>query len=138
MPALATITVDVLSEKAGVDTSAIEAFEQLGLIARPRRKGGLRLYSPDDVHRLIFIRRAQELGFLLDTIGELLRLASKPSACGDLHEIAERHLADIRRRRSDLERIEKVLAPLVSSCPRKGGVSGCPIVSALSHPDRSA
>jgi MerR family mercuric resistance operon transcriptional regulator len=137
MPALATFTVDVLSKKAGVDTASIEAFEQLGLIARPRRKGGLRLYSPDDVHRLIFIRRAQELGFLLDTIGELLRLAtSKPSACGDIHEIAERHLTDIRRRRSDLERIEKVLAPLVSSCPRKGGVSKCPIVSALSHPDR--
>jgi len=52
MPALATFTVDVLSKKAGVDTASIEAFEQLGLIARPRRKGGLRLYSPDDVHRL--------------------------------------------------------------------------------------
>jgi MerR family mercuric resistance operon transcriptional regulator len=136
MSALATIAIGALAEQAGVDVAKIRAYEKLGLIPRPRRTvGGLQLYRTDDVSRVTFVRRTQELGFSLQAIRELLAMTEKStSTCGDVHVLAERHLEDIRRRREDLERLEEMLSPLVAACPRKGSVDHCPIVNALSHP----
>jgi MerR family mercuric resistance operon transcriptional regulator len=136
MPALATITVGVLSEKSGVDIKTIHAYQRLGLVPRPRRVAGhLLLYRIEDIGRLIFIRRALELGFSLDAVRELLGLArTKPKGCADIHEIAGRHLADLRRRIADLARMEEALAPLVESCPRQGGLAACPVINTLARP----
>jgi MerR family transcriptional regulator, mercuric resistance operon regulatory protein len=135
MPALATMTANVLSERSGVDIDTINAYERLGMIPKHRRSpGGFQLYSSEAVSRLIFIRRATELGFSLGAIRELLTL-TKPGTCREVYQIAERHLADIRRRRSDLERMENALAPLVSACPREGSLSACPLLTTLSQPE---
>lgn len=136
MPALPTIAIDALAEQAGVDLATIRAYERLGLLGKPRRlPGGLQLYRTDDIARVTFIRRAQELGFTLETIRELFDITTKGTrSCADVHEVAQRHLEDIRRRREDLMRMEAVLAPLVSACPQKGHVDDCPIMNALSHP----
>lgn len=136
MSALATIALGALAQQAGVDAETIRAYERLGLIHKPRRAaGGLQLYRTDDVARVTFIRRTQELGFSIPAIRELLEITDKSSGtCGDVHDLAQRHLLDIRRRREDLARLEAMLAPLVSACPRKGGIEHCPIVNALSHP----
>lgn len=136
MPALATIAVGALAKQAGVDVATIRAYERLGLIHKPRRAaGGLQLYRTEDIARLTFIRRTQELGFSIEVVRELLEMTDKAStSCGDVHDVAQRHLLDIRRRREDLARLEAMLAPLVSACPRKGGAVHCPILNALSHP----
>lgn len=136
MSALATIVLGALAEQAGVDAATVRAYERLGLIAKPRRAaGGLTLYRVDDVGRVTFVRRTQELGFSMQTIRELLDMTDiASSTCGEVHEVAQRHLMDIRRRRDDLARLETMLSPLVSACPRKGSVDLCPIVNALSHP----
>jgi len=136
MSALATIALGALAERSGVDVATIRAYERLGLIHKPRRAaGGLQLYRTDDITRLTFIRRTQELGFSIQAIGELLKITDKSSGtCGDIYDLAQRHLLDIRRRREDLARLETMLAPLVSACPRQGSIERCPIVNALSHP----
>jgi len=136
MSALATITVGALAEQAGVDIATIVHCERLGLIDKPRRTvGGLRLYRTTDVARLTFIRRAKELGFSTETIRELLVMTGTgPQTCSNVHDIAERHLLDIRRRLADLARLEGALAPLVSACSQTGSGAQCPIVNALSHP----
>jgi MerR family mercuric resistance operon transcriptional regulator len=136
MSALATITVGALAEQAGVDIATIVHCERLGLIDKPRRTvGGLRLYRTTDVARLTFIRRAKELGFSTETIRELLVMTGTgPQTCSNVHDIAERHLLDIRRRLADLARLEGALAPLVSACSQTGSGTQCPIVNALSHP----
>ena len=83
---------------------------------------------------MTFIQRTQELGFSMPAIRELLDMTDKSSStCGDVHDVAQRHLLDIRRRRDDLARLEAMLAPLVSACSRQGSVDLCPIVSALSR-----
>jgi DNA-binding transcriptional MerR regulator len=137
MPALATITIEVLAERSGVDREAILAFQRQGLVPKPRRiAGGLLLYRTEDVERLVFIRRAVELGFSIDSVRELSGLADrKPKGCDDIYDIASRHLRDVRRRISELERLESALAPLVESCPRRGGLEVCPILTSLAHPD---
>jgi DNA-binding transcriptional MerR regulator len=136
MSALATIAIGALADQAGVDVATIHSYEKLGLVAKPRRTvGGLQLYRTDDIARVTFVRRTLELGFTIAAVRELLDMTDKPSSsCGDVHDVAQRHLLDIRRRREDLSRLEAMLAPLVSACPRKGGVDLCPIVNALSHP----
>jgi DNA-binding transcriptional MerR regulator len=137
MPALATITLDVLAAKSGVDTATLLSYQRLGLVPKPQRVANeLLLYRTDDVERVVFIRRAIALGFSVEAVRELLGLAGKkPKACADVHEIASRHLADIRRRRAELAQMERALAPLVDSCPRRGGLAACPIMSSLSHLD---
>lgn len=137
MSALATIAVGALAQQAGVDVATIRFYERLGLIGKPRRTAdGLQLYRTTDIARVTFIRRTQELGFSTDAIRELLGMTEKGRhTCGDVHEVAERHLQDIRRRLDDLTRLERMLAPLVSACPQKGSAAHCPILNALSHPD---
>jgi MerR family mercuric resistance operon transcriptional regulator len=134
MSALATITVGALAQQAGVDVAIIHSYERLGLIDKPRSTGGLRLYRTSDVARVTFIRRTQELGFSVEAIRELLGLTKGRHTCGNVHDVAERHLLDIRRRLDDLTRLESMLAPLVAACPKTGSVAHCPIVNALSHP----
>lgn len=135
MSALATITVGALAQQAGVDVALIHSYERLGLIDKPRSAGRLRLYRTSDIARATFIRRTQELGFSVEAIRELLGLAAKGRhTCSNVHDVAEKHLLDIRRRLDDLTRLESMLAPLVAACPKTGSVAHCPIVNALSHP----
>jgi DNA-binding transcriptional MerR regulator len=136
MPALATIAVGALAEQAGVDTTTLRAYERLGLISEPRRAvGGLQLYPMEDIARVTFIRRTLDLGFSVEAIRELLDLTdNRTSTCDDVYGVAQRHLLDIRRRREELDRLEAMLAPLVSACPREGSATACPIINALSHP----
>lgn len=136
MSTLATIAVGVLAQQAGVDVATLHYYERLGLIAKPRRAAGrLPLYRTTDVARVTFSRRTKELGFSTEAIREFLGMTERGRyTCGDVHDLAERHLLDIRRRLQDLTRLEAVLAPLVSACSQEGSIAHCPIVNALSHP----
>jgi MerR family mercuric resistance operon transcriptional regulator len=135
MPALATLTIAALVDRSGVEAKAIESYQRLGLLSKPRRTiDGLLLYPPDEVDRVVFIRRALDLGFSAEAIAEMIGLGCrKLPTCSDVHDIAQRQLADVRRRRADLERIEQVLAPLVENCPRAAARGDCNIIAALSH-----
>ena len=133
MPALATITIEVLAERSGFDAQTILVYQRQGLLPKPQRvAGGLLLYRVEDVERLGFIRRALELGFSVGAVRELLSFASRKSKpCTDVHDIASRHLADVRRRIAELMRLEHALAPLVESCAGGGEREACPILSSL-------
>lgn len=136
MPALATLPFTSLAEKSGVDVDTLKTYERLGLLSKPRRPAsGLILYPADEDRRVTFIKRSFELGFSAEAIREMISLGhGRQKSCQEIYAIAERQLADIRRRLDDLARIERTLAPLVESCPRRGNIVNCSIVNALSHP----
>ena len=137
MPAPAPATITGLAECAGVDVATIRSYQQMGLLPKPHRRPGRRGdvgYQAAHLERLIFIRRAVELGFSLDAIRELLGLSGGLRTCGDIYSVAERQLADIRQRIADLGRVEAALASLAASCPRTGAVRDCPVILALSQP----
>lgn len=135
MPALAPATIAGLARASGVDVASIRFYERLGLLPKPRRSvGGRASYHREHLLALSFIRRALELDFSLEAIGELLGLNGGLRTCSDINKIGELHLAEIRRRLADLTRIESALAPLVESCPKNGGVQDCPLIVALSQP----
>jgi MerR family transcriptional regulator, mercuric resistance operon regulatory protein len=69
----------------------------------PERQGRYRRYSTGDIKRLVFVRRARELGFTLNEVRALLQLSETDgmSACNEVREISAAHLADVRRRIAD-------------------------------------
>lgn len=134
MASLPTLPVTALADKSGVPVETIKTYQRLGLLSRPRRVSGLPLYPPEEVDRIALVHSALKLGFSVSTVRQLLGIGRRGrGGCADVFRIVERHLEDVRRRRAELERIERLLAPLVETCPRSGPVDGCNIIAALSH-----
>jgi MerR family copper efflux transcriptional regulator len=129
-----TMTIGQLSWRAGVSIDTVRFYERKGLLPQPaRRESGYREYVPADVDRLRFIRRSKELGFTLGEIGELLSLSG--GRRGDMQGVrrkAERRLQQVEQKISELERVRSGLEELITACPGRGHLRGCPIVAALS------
>lgn len=126
-------TIGSLSDSTGVNIETIRYYERIGLLpAPPRSAGRHRLYEDAHRERLVFIRRARELGFSLDEVRALLGLAGKHGlACDEVKTLADEHIAEVRQKIRDLRRLERVLTDLAARC-RPGRVPECPILEALS------
>lgn len=80
-PVAEKLTISRLAQLGGVNLETIRYYERQGLLpAPPRTAAGYRVFPPEAARRLRFIKRAQELGFSLNEIGELLALRIKPGA----------------------------------------------------------
>lgn len=124
-------TIGALAKHTGVHLETIRYYQRRGLVSEPDRPlGGIRRYSEDHVGRLRFIRQAQELGFSLEEIGELLKLEDG-AHCREARTLGERRLADVRRKLADLHRMESALAALVGRCGAVKGKLRCPLIGAL-------
>ena len=137
MPALAAATIAELARKSGVDVASIRLFEEMNLLPQPRRsrgRSGDSAYHRERFERLAFIKRARDLGLSLETIADLLGVNGGLRTCNDVYQIADRHLADLRQRIADLQRIEATLTGLVEACPRTGGSKNCSLLAALKPP----
>lgn len=122
-----------LAKQGGINVESIRFYEKEGLLRKPpRTAGGYRVFSSDDVRRVRFIKRAQELGFSLREIKELLALSSEPGTdCADVRERAMAKLADIDRRIADLKQMKAALARVTATCGGRGTINGCPILGSL-------
>ncbi|MHB1075267.1 Hg(II)-responsive transcriptional regulator [Thiobacillus sp.] len=128
------LTISQMAREAGVNVETIRFYQRRGLLAEPDRPlGGIRRYGQVDVARVLFIKAAQRIGFTLDEVAQLLQL-DDGTQCSDARAIAERKLADVRRRLADLQRIEDVLTQLVGRCAAKRGKVRCPLIDALQPP----
>ena len=127
--------IGAASERSGCTIETIRYYERIGLVPKPpRNQSRYRVYAPGDVQRLVFIRRARELGFTLDEIRELLHLAADVAdPCAAVREVAAGHLGDVRAKIADLRKMERLLAHAVRQCAR-GEQAGCPVIDALSEP----
>ena len=125
-------TIGAVSEKTGCNIETIRFYEKEGLLPTPERSsGGHRLYTADHISRLYFIRRCRDLGFSMDEIRQLLSLADGHEvSCERVKHIADKHLSDIRRKIADLQKMEKTLGELSSSCSGKD-VPECPMLDVL-------
>jgi len=124
------VTIGTLAARAGVKVETIRYYERAGLLpAPPRSAGGYRIYGRGHLRRLAFIRRGRSLGFPLEEIRVLLRLAEGGGACSEVRALAEGHLAQVRAKIADLRRMERTLARTAARCG--GGAPACPVVEAL-------
>ena len=132
---MAGLTTGELARRGGINLESIRFYEKQGLLPKPpRTHSGYRVFPPDAVRLVRFIKRAQELGFSLKEIKELLALRLDPdTSCADVRRRAEEKLTDIARRIQDLQRMERTLSRLAASCPGRGATSDCPILETLDN-----
>lgn len=123
-------TRSALAKKVGVGADTLRFYEQKSLLRKPvRNVSGYRIYGEADLERMQFIRRAQELGFSLQDIKQLLQLTeSIKTPRRKVREFAEARLAVIRQKIRDLREMERALGSLVAQCDGQGALKGCPIV----------
>lgn len=127
------LTIGQTAKQAGVNIQTIRYYERRGFVKPDaRRDSGYRLYGEEAVKRILFIKKAQELGFTLKDIDRLLRLSVGSTArCRDVRMKAEAHLMDVREKIARLRSIENVLSGLIRTCMRKGRTDPCPILKSL-------
>ncbi|MFQ6008035.1 MAG: MerR family transcriptional regulator [Candidatus Zixiibacteriota bacterium] len=123
-----------LAGLAGVNKETIRFYERKGLLPEPERtSSGYRIYTDDDLKRLQFIRNAQQLGFNLKEINELLEISDgKISGCAEVKKLAEMKVEFISAQIKSLSRLRRVLNDLIKQCSGKGGITHCPIIDSLS------
>ena len=128
------MTISKAASKAGVGVETIRFYERRGLIQKPRKPkdNGYRVYPEETVRRTRFIRQAQEIGFKLREIDELLSLQADPSAdCADVRDRAMVKLEEVNRKIVQLENMRSALEELITVCPASGALRACSILQAL-------
>lgn len=126
------LAIGALSKQTGVNIETIRFYERIGVLSPPARSpGGYRLYGPDHLKRLTFVRRARQLGFTLEEVRALLRLAEDSEhTCAEAREMASVHVQDVRAKIRDLKKLEKVLRDMIAKCA-DGTLPECPLIEAL-------
>ncbi len=127
------MTIGQVAYEAGVNIQTLRYYERRGILEEPKRSAsGYREYSPETVRLIRFIKRAQDLGFTLSEIEELLDLREhRPRERQAVRELAAAKVRDIEEKLRDLESMKRALNVLVASCACKGGTPECPILEAL-------
>lgn len=122
-----------VAERGGVNLQTIRYYEREGLLPQaPRLPSGYRMFPESAVRRVRFIKRAQELGFSLAEIRELLSLRENADAgAQDMRERARAKVADIEEKIRTLRAMKNALNALAERCPGCGPLSECPILDAL-------
>jgi len=121
---------------SGVSERMIRHYEKIGLVPKAaRRDSGYRDYDDRDLNTLRFIRRARDLGFPIEEIGQLLALwHDRARASGDVKALALARAAELRRKARELDEMRRSLEHLAASChgddrpdcPILGGLEGGP------------
>ncbi len=127
------INIGGLATQAEVNIQTIRYYERRGLLPEPERSASnYRVFTGDTVRRVRFIKRAQDLGFTLTEIKELLELRAAPrSCCQDVRERSEAKIKDIEEKVRTLQGMKKALSKLVRACSGRGPVTECPILDSM-------
>jgi MerR family mercuric resistance operon transcriptional regulator len=113
-----TLTIGRLAQEVGINLETVRFYEKEGLLPKPPRSAsGYRLFPKEAAKRLKFIKRAQELGFALSEIRELLALRMSPrTKSTEIRKRTEAKIADIERKIKSLDSMRKSLVKLSRSC----------------------
>lgn len=117
---------------SGVSAKMVRHYESLGLLPRvARTDSGYRQYSEPEVHTLRFIKRARDLGFSMEEIGELVGLwQNRRRASANVRRIAQKHADDLAQRIAAMQGMQKTLQHLIHCC-QGDDRPDCPILEEL-------
>ena len=127
------LSIGQVARRAGVGVETVRFYEREGLLEEPpRRASGYRQYDEQVVKRLHFIKRAQQLGFSLKEITELLMLrVDGQTSCEEVKRHAETKIAGVEQKLLELQRMRQALLQVASLCTGEGPRSRCPMLDAL-------
>ena len=133
------MTVGELAKSAHVNDQTVRYYERRGLIAEPSRTPtGYRQYPDDAPRRIRFIKRAQDLGFSLKEIKDLLGLrVDAEGTCDAVEAKARDKIALVETKIDELRTMKKALGQLVASCQRKEPTGDCPILEVLQQEEEN-
>ena len=132
-PVAERLTISRLAQLGGVNLETIRYYERQGLLPPPpRTANGYRIFPPEAGRRLRFIKRAQELGFSLKEITELLALRIKTGGKrAEMRTRVEAKIADMDQKIGILQAMKNTLRQLAERCDSCGPPSECPILESL-------
>jgi DNA-binding transcriptional MerR regulator len=121
-----SLKIGEVSKLSGVGIEALRFYEKGGLVDRPSRtESGYRVYAPDVLDRLAFIKRAQILGFTLDEIKQIIvEKRSGQSPCKGVREVVRRRLEELDERMKEMRRYRNQLAAALREWDEAGEVKG--------------
>ncbi len=131
---MTTLTIGDVAKQAQVNIETLRYYERQGIVPKPpRTHSNYRLYPGDTVRRVRFVKKAQELGFSLKEIKELLSLrATRGATCLDVRRQAATKIKQIDEKILSLQAMQNALGELVRRCAaRRGSLSECPILESL-------
>lgn len=127
------MTIGGLAKACAVGVETVRYYQRRGLLSEPERGSGqVRRYGAEAVARLGFIRRAQDVGFTLEEVRELLKLGETPN-CRGARALAAKKLEMVEARLRDLRRVQAALKEMVERCDT-GRERRCPIIDGLARP----
>ena len=127
------LTIGTLAKDADVNIETIRYYQRIGLITEPSKPAqGYRIYPDETLMRIKFIKRAQQLGFSLQEIEELLQLGE--GNCNDVRLRAEQKRSQIDRQIKDLKNLRGTLDQLITACHDSDSTKHCAIVETLTAP----
>ncbi len=125
-----TLSIGQLARAADVNVETIRYYHRIGLVEQPALPAsGYRRYPARVLQQLLFIKRAQKLGFSLQEISELLQLSS--GSCMDVRQRAEQRREKINRQIKDLQALSDILGELIDECKQESSENYCPIIESL-------
>lgn len=122
-----------VARRTGVTADAIRFYERSGVLTKPQRsEGGYRLYESESVASVLFLRRAQALGFSLSQVRELISLRRGRRPCMQVRDRLRRKLAEVRTKIRELKHLEDELHAAQSRCERqiRRHTARCPLLDA--------
>lgn len=127
-----------IAKRTGLKIETVRFYESEGLIDPPLRSGGnYRLYDQSHLDRLSFVKRSRDLGFTLDQVRDLLRLADYPrGSCAEVDAMAVQQIAEIDRKLADLQTLREEVARW-GRCDATT-IADCRLIDALSSGANSA
>jgi DNA-binding transcriptional MerR regulator len=133
-----------VANETGLSIDTIRFYEKQGLLKRsPRTEGGFRLFDAGDIETLKFVRKAQELGFSLNEIRELLILrADHVAACSHVKELLDQKLTAVEQKITELRSLELSLKRALRKCKREsktaapGHENCCPVLEDITRAAR--
>ena len=129
-----TLSIGQVARRAGVGVETVRFYEREGLLEEPpRRASGYRQYPEEVVSRLRFIKRAQQLGFSLKEISELLLRVDAQTSCEQVKGRTEAKIAEVERKIIELQQMRQALLQIHSLCNEQGPTGRCPMLDALNQ-----
>lgn len=125
--------ISEVADAAGVNIQTLRYYERRGLLAEPPRTlSGHRVYDPEAVRIVRFVKSAQELGFPLNEIEDLLSLrGDSVKSRAQVRQLATERLRDVEGRIERLQSMRIALIDLIDQCDCSSGRVACPILESL-------
>ncbi len=127
------LTIGNVAKLAEVHIETLRYYERKGVVPRPPRTiSNYRRYPEDTVRRVRFVKHAQELGFSLKEIKELLALhGARGAGCRNVQQRAAAKITEIEEKIRSLQGMRRALHILLEQCQGKGPMTECPILESL-------